>query len=341
MSTPTPHDALFKKFFGNIEITKDFLENYLPKEIRNMVDLDTLYLESTSHVDKKLKEIFSDLLFTVNIDGKEGYLYFLFEHKSYISIDISLQILKYMVEIWIKAFKEIKGVKLGKLPVIIPIVIYNGKDRWNIDENLGILIKDYDELSKEIKKHIPNYEYLMYDITGYTDEQIKGAVELQIFIKIAKAVSTNDTELIKKVLIEAAMYYGKLEKASGKAEYFEILLTYVSNTNVDFTKEDLHTVMIEVERVYPEGSDIVSSLAERLREEGRLEGIEKGIEKGERKTLIKNVTTLLTIKFGAIPEDMKEKILKLDTTTLNLILTEIFRYENLDEIKKYLNQDTK
>ena len=83
MRVATPHDKFFKRFFRYKEITKDFLENYLPPTIREMVDLDTINLEESNHIDKELKETFSDMLFRVDINGKEGYLYFLFEHKSY------------------------------------------------------------------------------------------------------------------------------------------------------------------------------------------------------------------------------------------------------------------
>ena len=75
-------------------------------------------------------------------------------------------------------------------------------------------------------------------------------------------------------------------------------------------------------------------------EKGRQEGIEKGrqegIEEGIKENLIENVISLLTIKFGAIPENMKGKISKLDAAVLKIILTEIFEYENLDDVKKHL-----
>ena len=91
--------------------------------------------------------------------------------------------------------------------------------------------------------------------------------------------------------------------------------------------------MIEIAgKISEKGGDIVMTLAERLIEEG----IEKGIEKGKKETLVENIITLLTIKFGTIPSDIKEKISKLDNKILNIILTEIFRYEDLDDIKKYL-----
>lgn len=99
MRLQTPHDKLFKRFFRYTDITKDFLKNYLPVEIRDMLDLDTINLENSNHIDKDLKETFSDMLFSVDINDESGYLYLLFEHKSYGSGDVSLQLLKYIIEI--------------------------------------------------------------------------------------------------------------------------------------------------------------------------------------------------------------------------------------------------
>ena len=85
---------------------KDFLNNYLPQNIMNIIDIDTLEPQKDSFINEELKEEFSDLLFRVNINNKDGYLYFLFEHKSYISKDVPFQLLKYMIEIWEAKMKK-------------------------------------------------------------------------------------------------------------------------------------------------------------------------------------------------------------------------------------------
>ena len=59
-----------------------------------------------------------DLLFRTNINNREGYLYLLFEHKSYPSPDIAFQLLKYMVKIWDSKIEE-----TSRLPIIIPLVV--------------------------------------------------------------------------------------------------------------------------------------------------------------------------------------------------------------------------
>ena len=117
-------------------------------------------------------------------------------------------------------------------------------------------------------------------------------------------------------------------------------MKYVFNARVDLTKEVIIKVMDKIESTYPEGSDLVMTLAEKFREEGKKEGKEEGkeegIEIGERKSLVKTTIKLLTKKFGALPDETKEKISKLDADTLEIIIVEIFEYTSLDEINKYL-----
>jgi hypothetical protein len=45
---------------------------------------------------------------------------------------------------------------------------------------------------------------------------------------------------------------------------------------------------------------------------------------------------LLTRKFGILPEELKMKISKLDTTTLEVIIEGILDYKSLEDVKKYI-----
>lgn len=57
------HDKMFKETFSKIEVAKDFINNYLPQSILNIIDIDTLEPEKDSFIDERLNEVFSDLLF--------------------------------------------------------------------------------------------------------------------------------------------------------------------------------------------------------------------------------------------------------------------------------------
>ena len=210
MKVPNPHDKFFKLTFSNMAVAGDFLDNYLPQSIVDIIDLDTLEPQKDSFINKELQESFSDLLFRVNINNREGYLYFLFEHKSYASPDVAFQLLRYMVEIWNTKVKN-----TTQLPVIIPLVIYHGKDGWNIKHTLGEMILGYNELPKDIQALVPNYKYLLYDLSVYTDEQIKGAVINKIAMTMMRDIPRKDIIQILEYVLKAALILLGLEETNG------------------------------------------------------------------------------------------------------------------------------
>ncbi|SQP07231.1 YjiP protein [Escherichia coli] len=73
-TTSTPHDALFKSFLTHPDTARDFMEIHLPKDLRELCDLDSLKLESASFVDEKLRALHSDILWSVKTREGDGYI---------------------------------------------------------------------------------------------------------------------------------------------------------------------------------------------------------------------------------------------------------------------------
>ncbi|AHM55613.1 hypothetical protein EAL2_c03100 [Peptoclostridium acidaminophilum DSM 3953] len=333
MKIQNPHDKFFKETFSNVTVAKDFLNNYLPESIANVIDIHTLEVQKDSFINEELQEVFSDMLFKVNINKQEGYIYFLFEHKSYSSKNISFQLLKYMIEIW---ESKIKKERSDELPMIIPLVIYHGKESWNIKTTLGEMITGYKDLPNDIKKYIPNYEYLIYDISRYTDEEIKGEAQLRILLSIFRDIFTKDNKGLLESIYRAAEYLQALDDRQTGIEYFETFMRYVLNAGKNLTKEDVDDIIDKIEMIYPQGSEVVMSLAEMFRQEGLLLGIQQGRKEERRETLTKTALKLLIKKFGTIPEELKLAISRLDDVTLELIIDDILEYKSLDDVKKYI-----
>jgi predicted transposase/invertase (TIGR01784 family) len=145
------HDEFFKYAFGRPETVRDFLSNYLPPEVTALLDLATVELAPGSFVDEQLRAHLSDLLFAVKRrDGRDAYVYMLFEHKSYPEPQIAFQMLKYMVRIWERAVGE----KAALVP-IVPIVVYHGVRRWRVRRNFQALLKTPSELAP----YVPEYQF--------------------------------------------------------------------------------------------------------------------------------------------------------------------------------------
>ncbi|WP_368976789.1 Rpn family recombination-promoting nuclease/putative transposase [Caldifermentibacillus hisashii] len=287
-----------------------------------------IYLNS---VNKEFKDYFSDLVFRVVISGKEGYISFLFEHKSYPDKAIAIQLLKYMAEIWgMKMKKE----EVGELPIVIPLVVYHGKSKWRFPLHLGAFLNGFEEMPQNVKEYLPNFHYLLYDLSDYSDEEIKGNAQLRIMLKLLRDVFTKSNEEFLQSFYEAIQALQEIEDKQKGIEFFEITLRYVFNAVRDLTKKDMEQIVQQIETTFPEGSEVAMTLADILREEGMQEGLQKGRQEGVQ-ALSKIALQQLTDKYGTLPEDLKENIRQADLATLETILQNIFKYQNIDEVKKF------
>lgn len=102
------------------------------------------------------------------------------------------------------------------------------------------------------------------------------------------------------------------------------------------TESDVKQIIHQLETTYPEGSEIAMTMADKWREEGWEKGLAQGLEKGKSDALARTAIHLLTERFGKLPQDMKDAITKSDITSLQLLLSNIFRYETLEDVNKYL-----
>ena len=252
-----PHDSFFKKSFSKPEIAKDFLKNYLPEKVLKHIDLNTLSNQNGEYIDEKLKKDFSDLLYQVEIDGNVGYIYLLFEHKSYEDEKVIFQLLRYMTRIWSERFDNEKK----KVPIIIPLVIYHGKNVWKIATRFWNYFDRIEKLPKALQQMVPDFTFNLYDYSPKSKTEIKGRAILQAVLKMLKAIREKD----KAKLIEGFMDFVSLVEDEADLqlanEIFDLGLVYLLNMDSEITKEELLKASLE-------RSDSVQPLAQRLLNEG-------------------------------------------------------------------------
>lgn len=326
MDLQNPHDKFFKESLSDIEVAKDFIANYLPASILEAVDVNTLEVQKDSFINEELQEYFSDLLFKVGITNEEGYLYLLFEHKSFVDQGIALQLLKYMVEIW-QAKRNKEHAK--QLPLIIPLVIYHGKSNWNISTSFSGSMIGYHELPQEIKAYIPDFEFLLYDISRYSDDDIKGSAKTRIIFTLLRDVVTKTGKELLESILRALYYWKQIDNQETAVGYLETMFRYIFSVAKDLKEDDIEEVVKALETTEMKGSDFVTTLADKWRREG--------MERGIRLGTAKSISQLLTAKFGDLPKELHEELNKLDLPTLENILEHVFDFEKIDDVKKFFH----
>lgn len=74
------------------------------------------------------------------------------------------------------------------------------------------MIKGYRELPDDVKKYVPDYEYLIYDLSSYTDDKIK--LLTKKFGKLPEDMRNKMSELELEnleIIIESIFDYESLE----------------------------------------------------------------------------------------------------------------------------------
>lgn len=293
-----PHDKFFKQSFGRKEVARSFIQEYLPGKLHKLLDLKTLEILKDTYVDKELSEHFSDILYRIKISGKVSYIYLLFEHKSYIDEWVGFQLLRNMVKIWEGYRKQNKKAK--KLPVIMPIVIYHGREKWNAKNGFAGLVDGV----AEMVEYVPGFKTEILDISHIPDEQIKGEVLLRVHFLLQKYIFRPD--LFEKIH-EVFDILRALSSKNTAMEYIEVMLRYMTASVDSKRADDFRT---EIEKALKDGGDIMPTIAEKWVQEGKEkrdeEITERMIKAGLDNAEIRNLTGLSIKKIEEIRKSSRK-----------------------------------
>ena len=329
-----PHDKLFKEVMGDIETAKSFIQHYLPPKIVRLIDPESITIETDSYIEKDLSEYFFDLLFRVKMQQEEGYVYLLFEHKSKVDKHVSLQLLGYMTSIWKKTVPR-------PLPVILPVVFYQGREKWEAPQWFSNRFSNADRMDGDLKEYIPDYKYELFEISSLREEEVKGAKRLRIYLDVIRMRSLEGKEAIREVMLRVALTISELSWTEANERFFQVCTIYLFDT---MGREYFQQLSELMKTVSEERSEKMQTIADMLRQEGmekgilkgREEGLEKGMEKGMEKGREELLWKLISKKFPKASKKYFEKLKSLTIEQLDSLGLELIDMKNEEELKKHL-----
>ncbi|SEL59617.1 Rpn family recombination-promoting nuclease/putative transposase [Ectothiorhodospira marina] len=158
---PNPHDTLFKALLEDPERAGTLLRESLPEALTDKMAGDPQPMDG-SFIDENLRGTHSDRLFQVKLqDGRSAFIYTLIEHKSWPDVAAPLQLMGYRHRIWTR-YAQDDAQRLRKLPPIITLLVYHGRQPWNVPTTLIDCI-DADEDLLALQRE---GRYEVKDLTG-------------------------------------------------------------------------------------------------------------------------------------------------------------------------------
>ena len=146
----------YEKILGKILKQKEEVVNIINEYIKPKDKITKENLDKYEIVSKKFKLKSSEIIYKL----KNKEMFFLIEHQSKIDTNMPYKILNSCVDIIQEWKKEKEMTKIKEYPLIVPIVIYTGKEKWNIQEN----IKEKQMKYVNVEKYRIDLKYNLIDI---------------------------------------------------------------------------------------------------------------------------------------------------------------------------------
>jgi len=303
------HDALFKAVFSQPDQAAAHLRAVLPAEVLRHLDLSELRRSPGTFVDEELSERHSDLLFeALTTSGELALVYVLFEHQSSVEPLMPFRLLEYMVRVWRHWLGEHRNAP--RLPVIVPLVVYHGRERWNAPTGFGALLDLSDDARSDLAPWLVELRYVLQELGRVTDDDLKGRALGRMALLLAK--HHHDGELWRRLPSWVAALRAVLRESGLRA--IETVMRYVIDVEKGPPPPEIQRLLTR--SVGKDAMETVMSWAQKLREEGREEGLVEGREEGlvegreegrvqaAREMLLR----LLRLRFGTLSGEVSASI---------------------------------
>lgn len=269
------HDKLFKDLFNDKEEVKNFIKDYINFELGNK-EIEKC---SNSYITGKYKNYEADIVYKI----KDGNIYFLIEHQSTMDEKMPYRILNYSVEIYNEEIdKEKARSREYEYPLIIPIVLYTGKRKWQVERKFSAKIKYNNKEEKYIEM-----KYELVDVNNYKEEELlqkNTAISYAMLIEKSKA---------KETLIETL---NKISQVSNNPKVNEKLLKIIQYILAPVLNKDISSI---TEKLKNKGEWTMKTLQDYFLAEWTKSGEEKlkeGRKQGERNTIKIVISNMLKSK---------------------------------------------
>jgi predicted transposase/invertase (TIGR01784 family) len=322
MTTPRPHDALFKATMEDPARAADLLRLVLPTEILAHADLASLAVEPGSFVDDELADEHTDLLLSLPYRGRPALVYVLVEHKSTLDAWVFVQMLEYMSAVWQR--DRASDPDAPPRP-ILPILVSHAEGGWagpaRFVDHFGSILRD----APELRAFVPDFAIVHEDLRRRDDATLReAALHPGVVMTLLALRDARRGELLATLrnFMEELRALAELRHT---LKLFRQLVRYIVQVVPELPAGEFRVILLEA----LEGEeDALPTLAEQWLDEGRAEGRAEGRSEALRKML----RTLLRSKFGDLDAGHEHRIDDASTDDLERCVERFVAAQSIDDV---------
>ena len=293
MKTPRDptHDSGYKLLYAHADMVRDLLHGFVPGDWVPTLDLDTLERCSGSYVTDDLRDRADDLIWRVRWGDEWLYVYLLLEFQSSIDPWMAVRIQTYVGLLYQDLIRAEQLSHHGRLPPVLPIVLYNGAPVWNAAEALDSLLEP---APPGLLPYRPQQRYLLLDERRLAQREHLPTRNLSAALFRLEASRGADEAL---AIVHALIEWLADPKQTGLRRAFAVWFgrVFLPKRLPGLSFPPLSD-LIEVYDMLTDNLD--TTWIDQWRQEGMESGLKQGMEQG-RETTRHVLLRLVQFRFGA------------------------------------------
>ncbi len=286
------HDAAYKGLFSCRRMVEDLLRGFVALEWSDALDFSTLEKLPAEYVSDDLRRRHGDVVWRVRFrDETWLYLLVMLEFQSTADPYMAVRILVYTGLLYQDLIRRGAVGDGGRLPPVLPVVLYNGRPRWSAPVEVGDLIAP---VGKALACYQPSQRYFLLDEGRWGEDDLPRRNLVSALVGLENSGSA---ESLSKLLAALSGWLRSPEDDELRRAFAEWIRRVVlpdrfagAALPVVQALEGGEAMLAEsvkewTEQWFREGQEKgieqgIEQGLERGREQGREQGLELGLERG-------------------------------------------------------------
>ncbi len=292
------HDVSYRTLFSHPHLVESLIRGFLPREWIQGLDFSTLVPVSEAHPTQDWRLRYNDCVWRLRrrADGRWLFFYLMLEFQRRNEYFMAARALSYEGVLYEHLMKAL-GLKSGdSLPVVLPVVLYNGKEPWTARTDVFDLIESP---PPGMSDYLPHLRYKLIDIRRLPIAELE---------TMQNAVA----DLFRLEGIQG------LERSMAVIDDLDSLLDPIEHALIrdDVTRWICEILLpsrtsgatVQGVRILEEVSSMIQENAWDWTAEWRMKGLEEGRREGRKEGEATLLLRMLERKFGAVEPAVRRRV---------------------------------
>lgn len=244
---------------------------------------------------------------------------------------MSLRLATYSCLLYEDIYRNTKP-RPGKMPKVLPVVIYNGRRKWREPLSIQTLIE---REPIEIKAFQLKYKIRVIDQLHMPDDQIPDPDNLMgLLIRIERSNNIQS----------AVTWIRNLDSRLKEMREFQLQRSVVSWLTESFLPTRIPDISLRelqtIEEITMSMENNTMSWTSYYIAEGRKKGLKEGRKEGRREWATMMLTKQLSRRFGQLSSELVQHLEQADLSILELLAERLLEVQSLDEVIQLLEKSS-